>query len=49
MPEGYKTWFEAIDAFVRARGDNETPDTVESKVWNVFETVATKLVPKVSV
>lgn len=49
VPEGYKSWDEAIKSVVSERGANKTPDEVEARVWKAFETMAVKLVPRVSV
>jgi hypothetical protein len=49
VPEGYPSWYDAIQDYVVARGNNDTPDTVEEKVWKTFETLAFVLAPKISV
>jgi len=49
VPEGYETWDDAIGAYIKAKNQNQKPDSVDPKVWNVFEIVAFKLIPEISV
>ena len=48
LPEEYKSWNDAIEDFVEARGQNKTPDQLDAHTWEAFETFACKLVPIVS-
>jgi hypothetical protein len=47
-PHGYRSWSDGIKAYVTARANDETPDTVDPCAWNVFEMMAFQLIPKVS-
>ena len=47
-PPGYRSWSDGIKAYVMARTNDETPDTVDPCVWNMFEMMAFKFIPKVS-
>jgi hypothetical protein len=49
IPDGYDTWDDAIRAYVEAKSENKSPETVDPKVWNVFEVVAFKLIPEICV
>lgn len=48
LPKEYKSWKDAIEDFVEARGQNKTPDQLDAHTWKAFETFAIKLVPRVS-
>ena len=48
VPIGYDTWSDAIQAYVMARDDNETPDTVDDNIWTVFEIMAFQLIPEIN-
>ena len=48
LPVQFQTWGEAIQAMVSARNDGLQPDEVPEHIWNVFETVAFLLIPKVN-
>ena len=47
VPMGYDTWEDAIRSFVQARKENDTPDSVDPKVWNVFSLMALELLPEI--
>jgi hypothetical protein len=47
IPDGYETWDDAIQAYIKAKNDNETPDSVDPMIWNVFETIGFKLIPEI--
>ena len=49
VPEGYKSWNEAMESIISERAANKDPKDLDANVWKAFETVAVKLVPRVSV
>ena len=48
LPEIFANWGDAIGAVVKARNEGLTPDEVQPETWQIFETVAFLLIPKVN-
>jgi hypothetical protein len=48
VPGGFETWKEAIGAYVKARDENGTPDSIDENIWTVFETMAFELIPEIN-
>jgi hypothetical protein len=47
-PYGFENWEEAIDAVMEARERDVMPDQLNEGVWEVFETMAFVLMPKIN-
>jgi hypothetical protein len=48
VPVGYTTWKDAIEDFVQARLENETPcSNAGIKVWNTFAYIALEIMPEI--